>query len=191
MSQITRSYTFTDGTTAYGSQVESEISNIVTVWNAHDNGSSSWQYLKASTQLIGKGTATNDAASTGFIGEYLESIISSPVNMPTSTQWGDLTSISLTAGDWDVNGIVSFELNGATATGEYAGGLSSTTGNSTPAIGSRCSTLAPTASVISSVSLPNIRFSLASTTTVYLKYSGVFSAGTPQSTGAIRARRIR
>lgn len=47
MSLFNRTYTFTDGTTAYGSQVESEIANIVAVLNSLDASSTSWTSLKA------------------------------------------------------------------------------------------------------------------------------------------------
>ncbi len=46
MAQITRTYTFTDGTTAYGSQVESEVANIVNTWNNHDSGATAWTLIK-------------------------------------------------------------------------------------------------------------------------------------------------
>lgn len=49
MAAITRTYTFTDGTTAYGSQVETEISTIVSAWNNHDAGTSSWTKVKISS----------------------------------------------------------------------------------------------------------------------------------------------
>ncbi len=64
MSTITRTYTFTDGTTAYGSQVESEISNIVTTWNNHDAGSSQWTTLSVSGNGSIGGTLAVTGAST-------------------------------------------------------------------------------------------------------------------------------
>ena len=48
------------------------------------------------------GTTTNDSAQTGKVGEYI-SATASAVNAPASATWGDLASISLTAGDWDVS----------------------------------------------------------------------------------------
>lgn len=51
MATITRTYTFTDGTTAYGSQVEVEVANIVTVFNNHDSGSSTWTQVKSALFL--------------------------------------------------------------------------------------------------------------------------------------------
>lgn len=42
-----RTYTFVDGTTAYGSQVEAEIGNIVTVLNNLNTGSTNWGIVSA------------------------------------------------------------------------------------------------------------------------------------------------
>lgn len=42
MALITRTYTFTDGTVAYGSQVETEIANIVNVLNSLNIATSTW-----------------------------------------------------------------------------------------------------------------------------------------------------
>lgn len=75
MSILTRTYTFTDGTTAYGSQVDSEISNIVNTLNNLDNGSTTWTNVKVTTLLpqadvnagghkitnVGHATAVGDA----------------------------------------------------------------------------------------------------------------------------------
>lgn len=49
MSAVARAYTFTDGTDAYGSQVESELNTIFNAWNNHDAGTSSWTLVKAVT----------------------------------------------------------------------------------------------------------------------------------------------
>lgn len=67
MSLITRTYTFTDGTTAYGSQVESEFANIVNTLNNLDSGATVWDIIKitngSSTPLIvDNSTGTNGIA---------------------------------------------------------------------------------------------------------------------------------
>lgn len=59
MSTITRTYTFTDGTTAYGSQVDSEIANIVNVFNNHDAGSSTWTVTSSSLFKAANGSASS------------------------------------------------------------------------------------------------------------------------------------
>lgn len=45
MSLITRTFTFVDGTTAYGSQVDSEIANIVNTLNNLDAASKNWDQV--------------------------------------------------------------------------------------------------------------------------------------------------
>jgi microcystin-dependent protein len=49
MSLLTRSYTFTDGDVAYGSQVESEVANIVNTLNSLDNAGTTWTNVKVTT----------------------------------------------------------------------------------------------------------------------------------------------
>jgi len=142
-----------------------------------------------------KGTDTNDDASAGYIGQYIESVVSTATNVPTSTQFGDLTSISLTAGDWDLNGMIIFAENGATWTGVRVG-ISTTSGNSTAGMttGSDRSLNAWISSVTTPTSSTlNVfrRLSLSATTTVYLKYESDYTLGTPQAQGSIKARRVR
>jgi len=64
---ITRTYHFTDGTTAYGSQVEAEVANIVSVLNSLDSASTTWDNVKVtSLQLAGNANANgNRIASVG------------------------------------------------------------------------------------------------------------------------------
>jgi hypothetical protein len=141
------------------------------------------------------GTTTNDDAADGTVGRYVTSF-QAATNAPATTAWGDLTSISLTAGDWDVTVEALSARNGATQS-RAAVGASTTTGNSATGL-----TLGDTSTqwtAQSTASMPefgplvvsNIRFSLAATTTVYLKYSADYTAGTPTCRGRISARRVR
>ena len=139
------------------------------------------------------GTTTNDNAAAGRLGEYIESVVGA-TNFPTSTNLGDLTSISLTAGDWDVSALLVATANSATVT-TFEGGISTTSGNSGTGlvIGSnRILQAGPVHSVnLASVSISNYRMSLSATTTVYFKYSATYSVATPQGEGRISARRVR
>lgn len=146
------------------------------------------------TNLI-KGTATNDSATAGYVGEYVSSEISTSTSYPSSSVRGDLTSISLTAGDWDVTGTVMMIRNGATVT-ENEMALSTTSGDSTATTTfgiNRVVQVSPTttASEVVSNSIPCYRYSLSATTTIYLKYEAIFSVATPQARGRISARRVR
>lgn len=61
MALITRTYTFVDGTAAYGSQVDSEIQNIVDAVNNLGSSASPWTSLKST------GDVEVTTAGSGFI----------------------------------------------------------------------------------------------------------------------------
>lgn len=145
-------------------------------------------------KLVAKGTATNDSAASGNIGEYIESLITSATSFPSSGQWGDGTSITLTAGDWDVTFTVLVEANGATVT-SWGFGISTTTGNSSSGLvegTTRGTSFVPTASIDSYGTMPNVRMSIAGSTIVYGKLLGSFSVATMRYKGCrLSARRVR
>lgn len=62
MSTVSRTYTFSDGTTAYGSQVETEFSTLYTAWNNADSGATSWTTVKTGT-FTATGVVTLTASS--------------------------------------------------------------------------------------------------------------------------------
>lgn len=140
------------------------------------------------------GTTTNNSAAAGILGEYVSSTIAvgAAVSLTTATPL-TVTSISLTAGDWDVTGVCDFH-PGALTTGSYfEGGISTTTN----ALGSQdqfsASPMALAAGVGIDVGLnaPVSRISIASTTTVYLTVQAGFATSTMVAYGTIRARRVR
>jgi hypothetical protein len=144
------------------------------------------------------GTTTNNSAAAGTVGEYISASVAaaSPSSLTTATPI-NLASISLTAGDWDVDSNVSFVGNGA-ATISFLGSSISTTSaaldTTTPgrycAAGYPNTILGSYSGIVSSV-VPKIRISLGSTTTVYLVVEAVFGAGTVSAWGIISARRVR
>lgn len=139
------------------------------------------------------GTTTNNNASTGIVGEYVSSVISTATNFPATATYGDLTSISLTAGDWDVTVQLKAQLNDATVVA-FVTGVSTTSGNSGAGLvegDSRLDSPPPGNSADASLTVSAVRFSLSATTTLYLKYLASFSAGTPRAVGRISARRVR
>lgn len=144
-----------------------------------------------------KGTTANDNANSGYIGEYIESKVTSAnaVGASGDQAWFNVTSISLTAGDWDVTGQIIFTINGATykAVGS-AVAVSAFSGNTTTDHIAGDNTMPwgtnPTAG-FDQGGVVSHRFSLAATTTIYLKAWTGFSAGTPKAYGKIMARRMR
>lgn len=157
-------------------------------------GSSSGKIVELSLGQI-PGTATNDNASAGNMGEYIESVIST-INFPSSNVVGDATSISLTAGDWDIAAFYMINRNGATVT-NMATGVTTTSGNSTTGrvYGSNWVDTDPSVSLAYDnfgIMISSIRASLSGTTTYYMKYQAGYSAATPRLFGArLSARRMR
>ncbi len=148
--------------------------------------------LDAQTLLKGKGTATNDSAASGYIGEAAVSTVGN-TNFPTTATLGDLTSLSLTAGDWDVSATASMTLNSATAT-NWQMGISTTSGNDGTGLTFGLNRFVIAASTTTSepaIVIPVYRVSLSTTTTVYLKYLATYGPGTPQAYGSLHARRVR
>lgn len=138
------------------------------------------------------GTTTNNSASAGNVGEYVTSLVAigSPVSLSTTVA-SNVTSISLTAGDWDVDGQVSFTEGTSTVTARSAG-VTITTGT-VPTDGSEgyCGVQSTVTSEINSISLVKKRFSLSTTTTIFLVGKATFTAGTCGGFGVITARRVR
>ena len=136
------------------------------------------------------GTTTNNNASAGAVGEYLTNTTSG--TSLTSNTPANSTSVSLTAGDWDVSGTAQFVAGtGATGTSFIAG---ANTVSATLAGFPNSSTLQFSASATAlsqAIVIPTQRISLSSTTTVYLPVQAIFSGGTMTVNGFIRARRVR
>lgn len=136
------------------------------------------------------GTTTNDSANAGSVGEYVTAQ-AGPTSLTTGINT-NITSISLTAGDWDVTGTVFFA-TGVGDTMTSAAVSVNDTSATHPAIPlyNNPGNVNLTSSLGLTVIAPVRRFSLSGTTTVYLVATGTHSGGTLNATGMIRARRIR
>jgi hypothetical protein len=143
------------------------------------------------------GTTTNDSAAAGYVGEYVSASVaySSPVSLVTGTP-KTITSISLTAGDWDVTGMWGMT-GGASTTVLYGIGTISTTNNgvgSDQTLWSAYTVAAATtiyASTDPRMALIPQRVSIASTTTIYLVVYSGFNVSTNNAYGRLDARRVR
>ena len=127
------------------------------------------------------GTATNDSAAAGYVGEYKESIFASTNMLVTTT---NLTSISLTAGDWDVSAVFS---SGSVSTQKAALIGVSTAG--TEDNGASAWFASDTTDGLVGGSIPCVRISVATTTTVYCV--GRTITATLSVGGRLSARRVR
>lgn len=138
------------------------------------------------------GTTTNDSANVGSVGEFPTPTNLTGVSLTSSTA-ANVASISLTAGDWDVSGVVRFNPGGSATTSNMSAGIS-TTSATFGAFGTFYANTVPfgsTSGVPNTMGTPSVRISVATTTTVYLVSLCTFSASTMTSDGLIRARRVR
>lgn len=152
--------------------------------------SSTGNFTPAQTNGI-VGTTTNNNANAGSVGEYVTNTVlaTSPAN---GTPY-NAASISLTAGDWDVSGTISFIDGTGAISSTMNSSLSTTTATQNAAIGFMSSSPSVTAASATTTRLPTpvARFSLSTTTTIFLVGVVTFSGGTLTSDGLIRARRVR
>jgi hypothetical protein len=187
--------------TASSSIITANGANIVTtagtVLKVRSEGSGNWRVVSQLQAGQVAGTATNDNASAGDIGEYVSSTIGSgsAISLTNATA-ANVTSISLTAGDWDVWANPVFTGNSTTTVTALIGSLSTTTAtlNSTP--GQRSDMGFNNFAVFAddgfeSIPVGPARFSLSATTTIFLVAQSNFSVSTASAYGIIQARRRR
>jgi hypothetical protein len=132
------------------------------------------------------GTTTNNNANAGSVGEYASNSTTG-TSLTTDTQT-NATSVSLTAGDWDVDAVVQFTPSVSSLSNIQVG--ISTTSATLGALGTRA-ILGITNGAVNAVTTPTVRISLSATTTVYAVGFASFASGTTTIDGFIRARRVR
>lgn len=146
------------------------------------------------------GTTTNDNAAAGQVGEFVTATVpaGSAVSLTTAVV-SNMTSISLTAGDWDVNVQTNFNITGGTVTDVRMGPSPTSAVIATqPAqgvVGTDALVISPLglagATGVYTLGNVDVRVSTASTVTIFATALSTFSAGTVSVFGTIRARRIR
>ena len=189
--------TLTAGVTGTGSMVLSASPTFTGTVNAAAFVASGTITPSQTSGIVG--TTTNNDANAGSVGEFVSSTIAagSAVSLPADTAT-NITSISLTAGDWDVWGIISYTGDVSTNVTKIRSSISSTTaGLGTTGTTSRAtmpfagSGIAPFAGDVIDQSVGPVRFSLPGTTTVYLVARASFNSGLCSGYGQILARRRR
>jgi hypothetical protein len=143
-------------------------------------------------QLKGVSDASN--ASAGYVEEFISSSVTqaSPVGSMTSTTPKNVTSINLSAGDWEVFGNVG--TNNSSVGMSFAGGWISTTSATRPDLSLMSyMQMAATAAISYWINtVPTVRINVsAGSTTVYLSAVAQYASGTQVCYGNIYARRRR
>lgn len=148
------------------------------VWLRYDNTLTRW------VLLAGGADTGPSSISTSYIP------IGAETSLATNTAT-DVASLTLDPGDWDVSGVVSFDMTGATTASTVCWINSTSVTN--PADGTEAySGLTTTAATEKdSVVVPRKQFLLTASTTIYLSCNRVFSAGSGAVFGSVTARRLR
>lgn len=137
------------------------------------------------------GVTNGSSAAAGKVGEYIESLVSTNTALTTSNVNQNLTSISLTPGDWDVSGNAIFIGGAGAATYTFIfAGISTTSATAGLPIDSIQQALPFPASSNQYMTLPTKRMNITTTTTVFLVGSSIWSAGTMNYQCRLRARRV-
>lgn len=142
------------------------------------------------------GTATNDSANAGNVGERFDATATLGSVSLTSAVDATVTSgIALTAGDWEINGVAYF-ICGATTTLNYLRAsinTGSAIGTTVGLFGSLTlpPSTAPGANYYTSIIVPAVRVSLAAGATYNLIVNAAFGVSTLTAGGSIHALRVR
>lgn len=154
-----------------------------------------WQAYISPANGQAKGTATNDSASAGNVGEVISSAVATADAVSlTSTTAANITSVSLTAGDWDCRAAITRKLAASTSVTQLKTSIFTTTatsGSLDTGTMAQWSTAANVMAADTTQVIGPIRISLASTTTQYLVAQDTFSVSTNSGYGQIACRRAR
>lgn len=154
------------------------------------------------TQLIGKGTATNDNAAAGYIGEDLSVslAVGSAISLTNATAANVISKV-LEAGDYTISGAVVYTPAATTTVGQHFAATSlvsatlPTGANGIPNASfeylgrSSFGSLAPVTPVTAII--PGYRFKTAAQATVYLVAQATFAVDTLTAHGSLNIERRR
>jgi hypothetical protein len=137
------------------------------------------------------GTATNDSAAAGQVGEVISSVVTSGVAVATGAT-ATVGSIALTAGDWDVMGEVWFApgSTGVLSLIAALNGVASLPGSEFLTASLSNQTFAAASATYNQMAICPCRISTAGPQTMFLLASQTNGVGTT-ATGKIWARRAR
>jgi hypothetical protein len=141
---------------------------------------------------IVKGSTSGSGPSAGYIGEQISSFVGtgSEVSMGgTSLTATQITSISLTAGIWDISATASCNLNGATVSAATLS-INSSVANGTQ--GSNYVYFFPGVASLydGSGTIPQYRVTLSGSANYYLIMACTYTVSTPKGYGRISATRV-
>ena len=141
----------------------------------------------SSTGTSSLGVSNGSSAATGQIGEFIESAVG-PISVTTATAPStNMTSITLTAGDWELTAVVQYY--GAGGSASVAMNLSTTSGSSSGTLAvNQIWAAGNSSNGTGMANIPKYRQNITSTTTYYLN---AWLSSTNNCYGYLCARRVR
>lgn len=141
------------------------------------------------------GTTTNGTAATGYVGEYISStVVSTSAIALSSGTSANVTSVVLTAGDWDVWGSVDYVAAASTTATLFKGGIN-TASATLPAVGNsayaQIGIAVGTSTPMPAFPVGMTSLQLSGTSTAFLVTQATFATSTIGGFGNISARRRR
>jgi len=139
--------------------------------------------------ILPRGVVDGSNAAAGQVGEFVTATQSTAISLVANTAT-NITSISLTAGDWDVWGVAGL-VSSAGVSANLLAGVNTVSGTLGP-LGSYVQ-FNPSSGIVNTfiMATPMVRVNLTTTTTAYLIGYLNFASGTGSATGVINARRAR
>lgn len=187
---------------ATGINLQATSTNVDARWNLYPGTSVKIANAGTANLVPGQieGAPANDNASAGNVGEFINASV--PVGSAVTLTSGVaaiVTTIQLTPGDWDVNGLIVLKPGGGTKTTQSIGSINSVggiagsygTGQGDTRTDGVNGTQVAAGALGPSVVLGPTRFSVSANTTIYLMAYAAFSNGNNSAFGYIRARRAR
>ena len=137
------------------------------------------------------GITDGSTAGAGIVGQPFSSVFSLATTPIASATWGDLTSITVTAGRWQIFAQYTFEANGATITNTGATAILTVSGNNIAGLVQGDNSLdIPTFTANSASVTQSQIVSVSGSTTYYLKCALAYSVATPKVAAKIYAVRL-
>lgn len=191
----------TDSTTltfqGTGTVVNRDSTDTLTNKTFNSSGTGNTLQVSGVTVSAGQypGETGTGSATAGNVGQYVESVVTSGSAVAlTSSAPKTVTSISLTAGDWDVTAL-GYVLPAATTSITQTVTSVSGTDNTLDTTPGKVNATTMNATVSGGAAFSNVippyRLSLSGTTTVYLVAQATFTVSTAGAYGRIAARRMR
>lgn len=176
---------------ATGIVIPTTITSGATITSPVFAGNATGSIISSVLQGVTDGTS----AASGFVGQVVSSTI--PVGSAvalTANVIANVTSISLPAGEWYVNGQVNYRAGATTSITSLTQGISQTSvqlGGQDTFSRSVMAAVIPTAANDIGIAIRGQRIVLTAQTTIFLIAIGIFTVSTLSAYGTIEARRVR